>query len=254
MNNSSFLYYETPSTEYQQYYGHVQAPFEAGKEILTQLPKNIAVIRAVATVAFTSLLALKLSATVFCWPIVIAGLAFAGWTIYSHLLSKDPLMETFYKIVGGKDEFEKLPPIDLAQAPNEKIFQAISRICWDNLNSPIAKTRTLDGRNVMIIKGLSRNINSLFANCQTKGVLAFIERTGPKDLPRIISNLPELADSIMHAVLTPHEGNTFGRFFYSSNYSIGNNNNTYCMVYSSISSDMANELFAQVNNHHAPKI
>ncbi|WP_042280573.1 hypothetical protein [Candidatus Protochlamydia sp. R18] len=246
MNN--FLYYGTCPDQYQMHYANFQAPFRKGKEISTQLPKNIAVIRAVAVAVFASLAALKLSATIFCWPIMIAGLAFAGWTIYTHLLSKDPLMEAFYKILGGKDRFEALPKINLAQAPNEKICEAIKKIDWDNLNHSVARTRALDGRNVVIIKGLNRNNGVLFPNCQTKSVLAFVEKINPRDIPRAISNLPEIADTIMHAIFTPHEGNTFSSFLYSSISDRGNGHDNYnCNMYSSISSDIANELYTQLN-------
>jgi hypothetical protein len=244
MNN--FLHYGTCPDQYQVHYCNLQAPFESGKEILTQLPKNVAMIRAVATLAFASIVALKLSGTVFCWPVAIAGIAFAGWTVYSHLLSKDPLMETFYKITGGRDGYETLPQINIAQNPNEKICEAIRRINWDDLNHSIARTRTLDGRNVIIIKGLSRNNDEGFlVGNQTKSVLAFVEKTAPEDVPRVISNSPEIVDAMMHAISL--EGNTFGRWLYSHSSTIGvNEYNSYCKVHSSITSDMANELFAQL--------
>lgn len=227
-----------------QHYGQI-GPFKIGQEILTQLPKNVTIIRAAVTVAFTSLLALKLRATVFCWPVVIAGLAFTGWTIYSHLLSKDPLMEAFYKIAGGKDRFYALPEINLGQAPNEKICEAIERIDWDHLNHFIARTRTLDGRNVIIIKGLSRDSHP---PRRTKMILAFIEKVGPKDLPiPTILNISELARSIIHAVLTPFEGNTFGTSLYFNVSNSSNQENIrHCRIYSSISSNLANELFIQL--------
>lgn len=242
MNNC--LYYNTPLNEYQIYYGSsCQPPFKAGKEILTQLPKNVAIIRAVATVAFTSLLALKLSVTVFFWPVVVAGIAFAGWTIYSHLLCKDPLMETFYTIVGGKDKFELLPQINLAQASHEKISEPISKIDWDGLNHGIARTKTLDGRNVIIIKGFTRHDDGMV--CRTKGVLAFVEKTCPGDIGGMA--LDELTYSIMHAILAPHEGNTLCSSPYFNNFS-GRTKliSRDCKISSSISSDMANELFFQL--------
>lgn len=237
MNN--FLYYDTPVDQLQTYYPNIQLPFKAG-EMLTQLPKNIAVIRAVAAAAFTGIIALKLSTTVFCWPVAIAGIAFAGWTVYSHLCSKDALLEVFYKISGGKDRFEQLPEIQLGQNPNGKLSEAIRGLNWNQLEHKIAKAKTLDGRNVVIVKGLTRN--------QTKGVLAFVERMGPNDVPRVISNFHELAESIAHAILFPLTGNTFSRWLYSSNFSISNNyNSSYCKMYSSISDNMANEFFAQMN-------
>ena len=241
MNN--FLYYGTPLDQCQVNYPNFNTTFNSRKEISTQLPKNITVIRVVATLAFTLLAALKLSASIFYWPVVVAGVAFAGWTIYSHLLSADPLMETFYKISGGKNKFEELPEIDLRQVPNEKIFESIRRLNWDDLNQSIGRARTLDGRNVFIIKGLSRNPEVFFTKYQTKGVLAFVEKLGPEDLPKRTSNLPELAEAISHAVLFLFKGNTFGTFLYSKRDA--NDYSRFCEIYSSISCDMANELFAQ---------
>lgn len=135
MNN--FLCYNTPVDQFQTHYINVQFPFKA-EDIVTQLPKNIAAIRAVAITAFTGLIAFKLAATVFCWPVVIAGVAFAGWPVYSHLCSKDPLMDAFYKISGGRDKFEQLPEIQLRQNPNEKISEAIRRLNWNELEHAIA--------------------------------------------------------------------------------------------------------------------
>lgn len=232
---NDFLYYNTPEDQFQTHYNNIQFPFQA-LEIKTQLPKNIAIIRAAVTIAFTGLIALKLGITVFCWPVVIAGIAFTGWTVYSHLYSKDPLIEAFYKISGGKDKFEKLPKIQLKHNSDGKISTAIRKLNWDNLVYKISKAKTLDGRNVVIIKGLSRNNED---SCQTKGILAFVEKIGPYDVERTISNSSEFVDSIVHAVIAPFQGNTFGRFLYSSK-------NTYCRIFSSISKDMANELFAQI--------
>lgn len=172
-------------------------------------------------------------------------MAFAGWTVYSHLYSKDSLMEAFYKISGGKDKFEKLPEILLKKDSNEKISEAIRKLDWDKLEHPIAKTKTLDGRNVIIIKGLTRN--NEVATCQTKGILAFVERLGPNDVPRVISNVHELADSIMHAICPPFTGNTFSIKLYSSFSSTDHHQtSSCCKIFSFISAQMANEFFAQM--------
>jgi len=65
-------------------------------------------------------------------------------------------MESFYKICGGKDKFEQLPDIQLGQTSNEKISCAIGRLNFDKLEHSIAKLKTLDGRNIVITKGLSQ--------------------------------------------------------------------------------------------------
>jgi len=245
MNN--YLYYNTPAEQFQTCYGNIQSPFSS--DVTTQLPKNIAAIRAVAALALTGFVAFKLASTVFFWPAVVVGVAYAGWTIYSHLCSKDPLSEAFYKICGGKDKFEQLPEIELEQKPNEKIATVISNLNWDELEHPVMKTKTLDGRNIIIIKGLTRNRETrLFSICQTKGVLAFVEKLGPCDVHRVISNLPELAESIMFAVCFPFTRNTFGRLLCSFSSRSGNtSSSTFCKVYSSISREMGNEFFAQLS-------
>ncbi len=235
--NMDFLYYHTPPNQFKENYGNFQAPFNS-KKIFTQLPKNIVAIRVVATLAFTALAALKLSATIFCWPIVVAGVAFAGWNIYFHLLSKDPLMETFYKIVGGKNKFEELPNINLAQAPHEKVCEAIERLNWNDLDQPIYQTKTLDGRHIVIIKGLSREKEGPHKRDHTKGVLAFVEKLSPA----------ELGVAIVHAIVDPFKGNTFGHFLYLQTSQMDDQRERrYCHVYSSISSKMANEFFAQLS-------
>lgn len=243
MNN--FLYYETPASDYARLYPNIQMPFQAGKDILTQLPKKIVVIRAIAVAAFASLYALKLSATVFCWPVAIVGIGFAGWTIYSHLLAKDPLVEAFYKIARGKERFEALPEINLGQGPDEKIFRAIKRINWDHLNQPIARTRTLDGRNVIIVKGLSRNNEGLIIRAQTKAVLAFIEKANPEDFESTHTNFEKQFSDIMEALVVTAENNNFA---YSSSASSDSGHQSVRHEYEirpSISRDMANEFFAQ---------
>jgi hypothetical protein len=239
------LYYKTPLNQFDIHYQNVKFPFVkfpfTDKNIQTQLPKNIATIRAVASVVLTGYLAFKLAATVFCWPVVIVGTIFTGWTIYSHLYSKDPLMEAFYKICGGKHKFEQLPEISLGLNSKERNSIVIKNLKWDDLEYPIAKAKTLDGRNIIIIKVLNRNTDERF-----QGVLAFIERFEPSDCNEV--PLPDYATSVAHAIFFPLEGNTFGGTRDSSTCRSTNNAITReFAVYSSISKDMANELFAQLN-------
>jgi hypothetical protein len=242
---NNFLYYGTSLVNYPRLYGTFQRPFNSEKDILTQLPKNVVVIRALAILIFTSLVAFQLSATVFCWPVALAGTVFAGWTIYLHLLSKDPLMEAFYKITGCKDRFEALPEINLGQGPVEKISHAIERINWDHLNHPIARTRTLDGRNVIIIKGLSRNDVGLLITVQTKTILAFIEKANSGDFESTHTNFEKHFTDILHALMVNSENNNSG--YSTSPSSPGNISSRYSYeMRPSISSDMANEFFAQL--------
>jgi hypothetical protein len=248
---NGILYYGTPADQYVTNYGNNRLFPGNEHQITTQLPKNIALIRIVATVALTILLAVKLKATIFCWPVVVIGAAFAAWTAYSHLLSKDPLTELFYQIVGGKDQFAQLPEIRLEQNPNEKICTAISRLDWNNLDRVMYRAKTADERNVIIVKGLSRTNDGMFG-AHTRSILAFIEKVGPEDVPRYISNQPELMDAILHAIFTPFVGNTFGRGGGSSN-SVSTLNSgeqvadsSETRICSSITTSMANEFAAQM--------
>ena len=240
------LYYDTPATRYADIYGDKRLFAENEHQITTQLPRKIALVRIVATVALTVLLA----ATV-AWPLVFVGAALAAWTAYRHLLSKDPLTEVFYRIVGEKDRFAQLPEIRLEQGPNEKICTAISRLEWEHLQHPMYRATTADARTIIIVKGMSRPRDSIvYAN--TKSVLAFIEKVGPEDIPRAISNLPELVESVFHAICPPFAGNTFGKWLSSSSSAIvpisGQTvSDSYeTRICSSITTSMANEFFAQM--------
>ncbi|MBA2367409.1 MAG: hypothetical protein H0V82_00110 [Candidatus Protochlamydia sp.] len=242
MNN--FLYFKTPISDYPVYYPNIQTPFVTGKEIFTQLPNNIAIIRTIAIIAFTSLIVLNLKTTIFCYTAALAGIVLAAWTIYSHLLSTDPLIESFYKITGGKDRFQALPEINLVQAPNEKIYLAIGRINWEELNHQIARSKTLDGRNVIIIKGLSRNQENLFMNGPTKTVLAFIEKISPNDSASQLVFFSESVYIILHAI-NIFSKNTFGTFWKDTIYAPQPEERSYELC-SFISSNQANELFTQL--------
>lgn len=239
----NFLYYETPSNQLQIHYPNFQSIFSGTK--YTQLPSHIAAIRAIAAITFSALAAFKLSSTMWCWPIiVVAGAAYAGWTIYFHFLCKDSLMEAFYKIVGGKNQFDNLPNINLNQSPNERFAQAIARIKWHQLNDAIYKTETLDGRHVVIVKGLSRDLNL----SRQETIFAFIEKIGPIDtspIPKVSLLTEGIFKSIMGVI--PSSENPFGEHspFYCSSTNGGLCYSNY-ELRSSISPDMANEFLAQL--------
>lgn len=242
----NFLYYDTLPSQFHTYYANFQPIFRGMKDSYTQFPKDVTVIRLIATAAFTALAAGALKSIIWRWLTVVAGLAFAGWTIYSHLLRKDPLMETFYKIVGGKDQFDNLPNIQLIQSPNEQISTAIERIEWDQLDKAIYKAKTLDGRHVMIVKGLIRTPSGIHANCQQiKSILAFIEKLGPKDKPKCISNLSPLTETILGyiAAACSFEENKYNR---PLAFSSASTSSYSWSLHSSISPDMANEFVAQL--------
>lgn len=233
----NYLTYNTPIN--QMNYAGNSLPFASGTKITTLLPKNIALTRAITALALALFAAFRLSATLLFWPTIVVASAFIGRTIYSHLIIKDPLVEAFYKIVGGKDKYEKLPEISLQLAPDDKVVEAIQKIYWDQLLHPMTRSKTLDGRHVIIVKGLGEN--------QTQGVLTFVEKMGPYDISRVISNEPEWLSTILEALLSPLEGNRYQCFIDSSTFSgWSGTKNSRREMYSTISSDMANEFAFQL--------
>ncbi|MDP1608950.1 MAG: hypothetical protein Q8L98_06530 [Chlamydiales bacterium] len=231
----SFVVYGTPADQFSAKYPFTDQPFSASQDIRTHLPKNIAIIRAVAAAAFAALIAFKVSATIFFWPVTLLGASFAAQTLYSHLYVKDPLVEAFYTIVGGKEAFEDLPQTHLLPKSDEKICNAISRLDWEKLE-PITRASTPEGRVIILIKsGQGRT------PVHHKAILSFIEKVGPNDIPRDL--LSELTDSILHAVSSPFKDNTFGRWIKPFDHE---NANFTIQINSSISGAMANEFFAQL--------
>ena len=146
---TNFLYYNTPADEFQKHYGSVDNSFK--HDTTTQLPKIVMIIRAVAALVFSTLfLAVR---SVWVLPIAIAGLTFAGWTIYSNMIKKDPLVEAFYKIVGGRKD-DNLPEIKLGA--NKSTWSSLFDIHWDSLEPPLSKATTKDGRHILVVKAKSR--------------------------------------------------------------------------------------------------
>lgn len=245
------LTYNVPKNEYSAVYGDSSLLAENTPPITTQLPENIAVIRIVAALALPLIVGISLGA-IFFYPAFIAGAGFAGWTAYTHLFSKDPLLELFYQIVGGEDKFNQLPEIDLQQDPHKKLFVAIQKLQWDEISHAISRAKTLDGRHVVVIKGFSYGLDGVFS-AHTKNLFAFIEKVGPADLPRVISNEPESVTAFLHAVFLPLEGNTFDRFLFSCNSSNSEGDNEISVdsyeinICASITAFRANEFFAQLN-------
>ena len=242
---NNVLYYDTPAAQYATFYGEKKLFVENEPPITTQLPRKIALIRIVATVALTILLAATIA-----WPLVFVGAVFAAWTAYRHILSKDPLIETFYRIVGGKDRFAQLPELRLDQRQNEKICTAIQRLSWENLQHPMYRATTADAGTIIIVRGMSRTGDSI-VDPKTKSVLAFIEKVGPEDIPRDLANLPEFVESVFYAICPLFAENTFGRWLSSDFSAIAIRGQTVSDSYetricSSLTASMANEFFAQI--------
>jgi hypothetical protein len=158
ISNQSFLYYGAPVAEVEKFYpnqAEKKSPFKAtnGEIFITQLPKNLAAIRVIAGLAFAAHFALGW-VTPWKWAVAAVGLAFAGWTIYRHFLRHDPLVETFYKIAGGKQAFDDIPKLDLAPYDSNIFKMDIHN--WESLQGPIYRSETADGRQILVVKGLNR--------------------------------------------------------------------------------------------------
>lgn len=111
-------------------------------KIWTQLPSNIAKIRVGAILAVTAYffrVALKTPIIKgWCWPVAILGMSLAAYISYRHLLTKDPLVETFYKIAGGKENYEKLPEIPLENG--RKTYENF-KMAWASLEHPAYRSK-----------------------------------------------------------------------------------------------------------------
>lgn len=176
MNN--YLIYGKSDAAIKSDYPNVQLPFKSAP-IVTQLPKRIALTRAVAIVAFSSYVAFNTVATVFCWPVVAAGATYAGWTIYSNLIRKDPLIAAFHTICGGKDKFDQLPEIGLDLNGGKPILKGICQISWEQFKEPIYKAKALDGRIIVVVQGKKHAEPS--SNEITNTQFVFVEKIGPGD-------------------------------------------------------------------------
>lgn len=139
--------FENPSIETKVF----QPPFKDGQVFYTQHHKHFALIKAVMLVAFSCLFAAYTSSPLSL-PLSIAGFLYAGWTIYSHLLSKDPLLEVFYKVLGSKDKFERLPTIKISGYSDHGVCKTISRLKKEELKSPITISSTWDGRRIILVR------------------------------------------------------------------------------------------------------
>src|ERR1700733_1199669 len=94
---------------------------------VTPLPKNIAYLRIGLALAITALYASIDKHPLWRWGITTVGVAYASYTAYLHLRRRDPLVEAFYKIVGGEEKFLQLPEIKFEDAlPLSKYITSIS--------------------------------------------------------------------------------------------------------------------------------
>lgn len=173
----------------------ILTPFDdATHNIHTKLPVKTAIIRALAIGALTTLAALlsyKLGATFLAWPVLLAGTAYAVYVLFLNF-KKDPMIEAFYKIVGGAEKFEKLPYVNLSSNWGNK--GEIMRIWHDVLHHDISRSSMSDGRKIVIIKGCQGNPNDVekwdqrvvkLGDHYKKSIDIMIERASYEDVKHI---------------------------------------------------------------------
>lgn len=272
MNN--FLYFGTPVDQFLTYYKDIHVPFEKDQRIQTLLPLHFAAIRVIAVSSFTALAALKLFSTIWTVTIVtIAGATATGWLIYSNFLRNDPITEAFYKIVGGRDKFNRLPVIEFNQV--DPVSDELYTIAWSDLDRPIYKGKISGDRNIIIVKGLSRDR-------KIKAIFSFIERTSFEDI-HFPENLREIFHTLIQVITMLFIGvNRWsgekksstelitGRFskevislsvdgeiyqkkaipFTANDESTMENGHQQISILSSLSTDEANEFFVQLHVHN----
>lgn len=236
----AYLYYGTNPEERFTHYPAFKECFGVGRKITTQLPKNVAIIRAVVVMAlsFYAILAYPVLSPLLT-PL---GFFYAGWTVYSHLLRSDPLVGVFYQIVGGKERYDALPTIELVDH-GKPFSDTVKTIDWNSLDQPLYKATTNDGRAVLIVKGLDRHKIK-------KSIFAFIEKLGPTDSYPMISNLTprqSYAFESLAQALSMKE-NQMGGWVSSSYSSHGDRSESKeTHMPSSMTSEMANEFMAQLS-------
>lgn len=236
---NSFMYSGTSSENFKEYYPNCQPIFKTVSQTL--MSKKVALIHAISVVAFAILIALGFSETILFWPVAIASSLFVARKLYSQFFIKDPLMETFYKIVGGKDKFENLPKITLTEAPTGKICDVIKKIEWKDLQHPMTLAKTADGRNIIFIKSLEFDLD------REETVSVFVEKLNEYDYARPVSNMPELAAKVLRA-LAEIFGTTWQsveQYYSSSGPTEGTKTLRASGIYDHIKPDFANELYAQ---------
>jgi|GEM_PF-5280683 len=148
--------------------------FESNKDqdIHTALPKNSAIVRVAVTILITAYAITKISSPLWCWPVAIVGVGFAGWTIYSSFIRRDPLTQAFHDMVAVKKKFETL---DLYGIPaNESVIDYVKMMNWEK-SDPITHG-IHDGRHVVIIKAMKEYLDSKKIKCEERIFCAFVEK------------------------------------------------------------------------------
>lgn len=236
----NYLYYDTPISEFQNYYGNMDRPFT--HNIQSRLPQHVAVIRALALTIFAAILLLTQHSKFWAWPVALISLAYAGWTLWTNLLGKDPLVNAFYEIVGGKDKYDKLPDCTLKGG---KSFVEIEDIWWPDLQEKVSKAVTEDGRKVLIVKCHSRD-EKLAHNIQAPmdSVMIFIEKMNHYDYSMYLSDAAVVVNTLLRALvgtsIVTLDQNVM------SSCTLNKSHHIECRLASSMTAEMANEFRAQL--------
>ncbi|HEX4839841.1 MAG TPA: hypothetical protein VFU89_05320 [Rhabdochlamydiaceae bacterium] len=247
---TNFYYYGKPANQI------TDKTYPTGQRIWTQLPVNVAKIRIGVILAITAYFfqAMQKNPMVgeWRWLVVIVGVALAAWVAYKYLLTKDPLVETFYKIAGGKEEYEKLPEFPLDK--NKKTY-ANFEITWKSLEHPLYRFLTSDGRKGLVVKGLSHSkkleLEDMLVRGEptpTQNLMIFVEKLGPYDVPRKIGNEAEWATTIFTALSCKTWNNPFEDCLESCSVGSSGEAGSYkrtSKIYAGMSTDMANEFISQ---------
>ncbi len=238
---SNFYWYNSPVE-------NIQAVLPRNQKITTQFPKNVALIRMAVTGIFAALLVAKIGLTVWAWPVMALASGFAIYTAVKHILMRDPLVSAMYTIAGGERQYHNLPEWQVD--PDKKLYETISAINWDDVHHPLHRATTTDGRKVLIVKAYDyKERTEHCPSSSSKHVIAFVEKLGAFDVPRVISNLHEIIDSILTAFplswprdLENHSSRVLGSGFVSD---LDHTNRHHETMESSISSELVNELIQQ---------
>jgi hypothetical protein len=277
-------------------YPGFQWSYALDRQFTTQLPKNIAMIRAVVALVLAGLALLKLKIPLLRASVAVVGILFALKTVYDHFIAKDSLVELFCKHLPNTHypddlnhvespvnqstqevKLRLLPQLIFRRDPHESFCRAIQRLNWEDLDQPLYRTTTSDGRNVFIIKEREREgegegiyLENFFLDVLKNGsasspfpyppsdkrLYVYIERFGPFDILGNGMNTPNnpskrLAniESAIYAIFHPFQGNTF--FSQVENLAVDPDKNRLIHSCSTqftgtISSAHACELFAQL--------
>lgn len=239
MGPTQHFIYNTPINEFATFYPNAERPFE--KKISSHLPSLVVTIRAVAACALSALVVI--TTPVWVWPVAVAGVAFAGWTIYSNTRKKDPLVEAFYKIVGGKDKYEKLPEFKI-KGKDSLYDKNFFNLNYDDLKNPLSKAITPDGRRILIVKALSRHPEAGNRNIvsKVKAVFVFVEKLKYEDF---FDSTEVYLRFINNFLKAGNVFNTINDLERDDPWVSNGCQNKYISVRASISPELANELLAQ---------